>query len=98
MALTGEFDPQTVSNTIWSYATLGITPGAALLAALEKRAVAVAGARWACRRRSRAVGMTTLTRDTGGCFAPFRSRNQNKTARADPELEETGVPRTLKSH
>jgi hypothetical protein len=43
VAVADEFTPQGVANTMWAHAKMGEAPGAALLAALEKRAVAVAG-------------------------------------------------------
>ena len=37
------FDPQAVANTVWALATMGVTPEAGLLRAMQGRATAVAG-------------------------------------------------------
>jgi predicted small integral membrane protein len=37
------FDPQDVANTVWALATMGVTPEAGLLRAMQGRATAVAG-------------------------------------------------------
>jgi hypothetical protein len=44
VAIAAEYeDPQEIASTLYAFATLGVKPGAELLAALEGRVVAVAG-------------------------------------------------------
>ena len=42
-AISGEFKPQDVANTLWAYATMGRKPGGRMMGILELRAQATAG-------------------------------------------------------
>ena len=42
-AISGEFNPQGVANTLWAYATMGRKPGERMIGLLEQQAEAIAG-------------------------------------------------------
>jgi hypothetical protein len=42
-AMSGEFTPQEITNTLWAFATMGTKPGAHVMGQLEWRAEAISG-------------------------------------------------------
>ena len=42
-AISGEFNPQGIANTLWAFATMGTKPGERMMGQLERRAEAISG-------------------------------------------------------